>query len=147
MSKDLFLLMRQEEIATDNFLPTKKEIQASSKALVQKVIDAGEVDKIQLLSQAIRLKEALTIIETELRGSLPDENFEAYGMKGTYRNGGDMPQFEDDDVYAQLKQDLKDRETLLKAALSAKDSFFDQYGNEVPKVSTKPRKSSLTITF
>lgn len=147
MSKDLFLLMRQEEIATDNFLPTKKEIQTSSKQFAKKLIDEGNHNPQELLAQALRLKEALTVIENEIRNSLPQEDFEAFGMKGTYRDGGDIPQYEEDEIYRSLKKDLKDREELLKAALKLKNTVFDQYGNAVPKVSTKPRKSSLTIKF
>ena len=147
MSKQLFELMRMQEIATDNFLPTKAEIQSNSKAFAKSLLDAGETNPQELLSQAIRLKEALTVIERELRDSLPQENFEAFGLKGTYVQGGNIPQYEEDEVYAALKKDLKNREDLLKVALKQENAFFDAYGNEVPKVSVKPRKSSLTIKF
>lgn len=147
MSKDLFMLMREQEIATENFLPTKREIQTSSKQFAKKLIDEGYHNPQELLAQALRLKEALTVIEAEIRNSLPQEDFEAFGLKGKYVQGGNIPQYEEDEVYATLKKDLKDREDLLKMALSQKDAFFDAYGNEVPKVSTKPRKSSLTIKF
>lgn len=147
MSKQLFELMRMQEIATDNFLPTKSEIQSNSKAFAKSLLDSGETNPQELLSQAIRLKEALTVIERELRDSLPQENFEAFGLKGTYVQGGNIPQYEEDEVYAALKKDLKNREDLLKVALKQENAFFDAYGNEVPKVSVKPRKSSLTIKF
>ena len=65
MSKDLFLLMREQEIATDNFLPTKREIQTSSKQFAKKLIDEGLHNPQELLAQALRLKEALTVIEAE----------------------------------------------------------------------------------
>lgn len=147
MSKELFHLMREQEIATDNFLPTKKELQTSFKQFAKKLIDEGNHNPQELLAQALRLKEALTVIESEIRNSLPQEDFEAFGLKGTYRAGGNIPQYDEDEVYATLKKDLKDREELLKMALSQKDAFFDAYGNEVPKVSVKPRKSSLTIKY
>lgn len=147
MSKDLFMMMREQEIATENFLPTKKEIQTSSKQFAKKLIDEGNHNPQELLAQALRLKEALTVIESEIRKSLPQEDFEAFGLKAKYVQGGNIPQYEEDEVYATLKKDLKDREELLKMALSQKDAFFDAYGNEVPKVSTKPRKSSLTIKY
>lgn len=147
MSKDLFYLMREQEIATDNFLPTKKEIQSNAKEFAKGLIDAGESNPQELLSQAIRLKEALAVIESELRNSLPQENFEAFGLKGTYVQGGNIPQYNEDETYAAIKKDLKSREDLLKTALKQEDGFFDAYGNEVPKVSVKPRKSSLTIKY
>jgi len=144
---NLIKLMEKKEVGTSNFLPTKKEIQKSSKDFVKDLIDSGDHNPQELLSQAIRLKEAFTVIEKNLRDSLPQENFEAFGLKATYRNGGDIPQFEDDEIYRSIKKDLDDRKELLKTALKTKDVFFDPYGNEIPKVSTKPRKSSLTIKF
>ena len=146
-SKELFQLMREQEINTTNFLPTKSELQTSSKQFAKKLIDEGNHNPQELLAQALRLKEALTVIEAEIRNSLPQTDFEAFGLKGKYVQGGNIPQYEDDEVYATLKKDLKSREELLKTALNQKDAFFDAYGNEVPKVSVKPRKSSLTIKF
>jgi hypothetical protein len=89
MSKDLFMLMREQEIQTSNFLPTKKEIQFSSKKFITEILEAGEVDKYELIAQAKRMGEALDIINAELLKVLPQENFEAFGLKGTFRNGGD----------------------------------------------------------
>lgn len=147
MSKDLFMMMREREVMTDHFFPNKKEIQFSAKEFANELIESGNHNPQELLAQALRLKEALTVIEAEIRNSLPQEDFEAFGLKGKYVQGGNIPQYEEDEVYATLKKDLKDREELLKMALSQKDAFFDAYGNEVPKVSTKPRKSSLTIKY
>lgn len=147
MNKDLITLMRSKEIVSDNFLPTKKEISKHAEEFANDILEEGFIDKVELLSQAIRLKEAMTVIESKVRSSLPEENFEGFGMKGTYTQGGDIPQYEDDPIYKELKQDLKEREDLLKLALKQKEVIFDAYGNEVPKVSTKPRKSSLRISF
>ena len=144
-SKDLFMMMREEEVSTSNFLPTKKELQSSSKAFAQKIIDDGEQDIKEVYSQAIRLKEALTVVESVLKDSLPNENFEAFGIKGTYRNGGDTINYSEDEIYNQLKADLDARVELLK--LAQKQDVLDLGGNEVPKVSTTPRKSSLAISF
>jgi len=46
MSKDLFMMLREQEVQTSNFLPNKKEIQFSSKKFITEVLEAGEVDKI-----------------------------------------------------------------------------------------------------
>ena len=144
-TKDLFMLMREEEIQTSNFLPTKKEIQLSSQTFIKEILDAGEIDKFELLAQAKRMGEALDIINAELLKVLPQENFEAYGLKGTFRSGGDTINYAEDAIYATIKKELDDRAELLKLAL--KQDMFDAYGNEVPKVSTTPRKSSLAISF
>jgi len=145
MSKDLFLMMREQEIQTSNFLPNKKEIQFSSKKFITDVLETGETDKFELLAQAKRMLEALDVINTELLKVIPQENFEAYGLKGTYRSGGDTVNYSEDAIYTQLKADLDARAELLKLAL--KQPVIDAYGNDVPRVSTTPRKSSLAISF
>ena len=145
MSKDLFYLMRTQEVETSNFVLTKKEVQLSAKNFITEILDAGETDKFELLAQAKRMGEALDVINAELMKVLPQENFEAYGLKGTFRSGGDTINYSDDAIYQQLKADLDARAELLKLAL--KQPVLDLYGNDVPKVSTTPRKSSLAISF
>jgi hypothetical protein len=145
MSKDLFMLMREQEIQTSNFLPNKREIQFSAKKFITEILEAGEVDKYELIAQAKRMGEALDVINAELLKVLPQENFEAFGLKGTFRNGGDTINYSEDAIYTQLKADLDARAELLKLAL--KQDVIDAYGNDVPKVSTTPRKSSLAISF
>jgi len=145
MSKDLFLMMREQEIQTSNFLPNKKEIQFSSKKFITDLLEAGETDKYELLAQAKRMQEALDVINTELLKVLPQENFEAFGLKGTFRNGGETINYAEDEIYCELKRCLDERADLLK--LAQKQEVADLYGNIVPKVSTTPRKSSLSISF
>jgi len=145
MSKDLFQLMREQEVQTQNFIPNKKEVQFSAKKFITEILEAGETDKYELLAQAKRMLEALDVINAELVKVLPQENFEAFGMKGTFRSGGDTINYSDDAIYTQLKADLDARAELLKLAL--KQDVIDAYGNEVPRVSTTPRKSSLAISF
>lgn len=138
-------MMREQEIQTSNFLPNKKEIQFSAKKFITEVLEAGEVDKYELIAQAKRMQEALEVINTELLKVLPQENFEAFGLKGTFRNGGDTINYAEDEIYKELKRCLDERTDLLK--LAQKQEVADLYGNIVPKVSTTPRKSSLSISF
>lgn len=145
MSKDLFLMMREEEVATSNFLPTKKELKLSSGKFVKNIIDSGEHNLEEVYAQALRLKEAITVIETSLKSNLPQENFSAFGLTGTYKSGGDTLNYTEDEIYNKLKADLDARTELLK--LAQKQEVLDTYGNEVPKVSKTPRKSSLAISF
>jgi len=145
MSKDLFYLMREQEVATLNFLPTKKELTKSSKDFAEQLIDSGNYSTEELYAQALRLKEAVSVIEETLKSKLPQESFEAFGIKGTYRSGGDTINYSEDEVWCALKKDLDDRTELLK--LAQKQDVIDAYGNEVPKVSTTPRKASLAISF
>jgi len=147
MSKELFTLMREQEIATNNFLPTKKEIQLSAKKLVDNIVEKGEHNIYELFAQSSRLNEALNVIYSEIKSQLPDENFESFGIKGQFRSGGSVANYEEDEVYAEIKQQLNDRKTLLDAALKTNEIFFDSEGVEVPKVSKIERKSSLAISF
>ena len=147
MSKDLFQLMREQEIQTSNFLPTKKEIQFSAQTFIKGVLDAGETDKFELLAQAKRMGEALDVINAELLKVLPQENFEAFGLKGTFRSGGDTVNFKDCEIWSDINRELKEREELLKLALKSQNEIYDSAGVQVPKVSTTPRKSSLAISF
>ena len=144
-SKNLLMLMNQQEVESNNFFLTKKEIQTSSKKFITEVLEAGEVDKYELIAQAKRMQEALEVINTELLKVLPQENFEAFGLKGTFRNGGDTINYSEDEIYKELKRCLDEIADLLK--LAQKQEVADLYGNIVPKVSTTPRKSSLSIAF
>lgn len=147
MSKDLFLLMRNQEVQTSNFLPNKKEIQFTSKKFIKEILDAGESNPYELIAQAKRMQEAIDVVTSELLAILPQENFESFGLKGTFRNGGDTVNFKDDKTWSDIQKELKEREELIKAALKSDKEIYDENGVQVPKVSTTPRKSSLSISF
>jgi len=146
-NKNLFLMLQEQSVETNNFLPSKKEIQLSAKSFVSNLLDAGSSDKMELYAQAVRINEALQIVTDELKNSIPQENFEAFGIKGTYRNGGSTPNYSEDEKWQQLKQALTDREMLLKVAQKSNETIYDSEGCEVPKVSENIRKSSLSISF
>ena len=147
MSKNLYELMRQQEIETSNFLPNKKEVQFSATTFITKVIDGGEVDKYELLAQAKRMQEALDVITAKILDVVPQENFEAYGLKGTFRNGGETINYKDDFKWSEIKEKLSEREMLLKVALKSNSSIYDDDGIEVTRVSTSPRKDTLAISW
>ena len=54
MSKDLFLQMREAEVLTDKFLPTKKELINSSVQLVNQIVESGEYN---LMKSLLKLKD------------------------------------------------------------------------------------------
>jgi len=147
MSKDLFQLMREQEIQTQNFLPNKKEIQFSATKFITDVIDGGEVDKYELLAQAKRMQETLDVITAKILEVVPQENFEAFGLKGTFRNGGETINYKDDFKWSEIKEKLNKREMLLKVALKSNSSIYDDDGIEVTRVSTSPRKDTLAISW
>ena len=139
--------MSQQEIETSNFLPNKKEVQFSANTFITKVIDGGEVDKYELLAQAKRMQEALDVITAKILEVMPQENFEAFGLKGTFRNGGETINYKDDFKWSEIKEKLSEREMLLKVALKSNSTIYDDDGIEVTRVSTSPRKDTLAISW
>ncbi len=93
------------------------------------------------------MQEALDTINEELLKVIPQENFESFGLKGTFRSGGDTTNFKECEIWSDIFKDLKEREELLKLALKSDKEIYDESGVLVPKVSTTPRKSSLAISF
>ena len=140
-------MMREQEVQTQNFLPNKKEIQFSTTKFITDVIYGGEVDKYELLAQAKRMQEALDVITAKILEVVPQENFEAFGLKGTFRNGGETINYKDDFKWSEIKEKLSEREMLLKVALKSNSSIFDDDGIEVTRVSTSPRKDTLAISW
>jgi hypothetical protein len=147
MSKKLFELMAQQEIETSNFLPNKKEVELSAKKFAKKIIKAGEIDKYEAFTQAVRMSNALEIIKDEIKSHLPKEKHIAFGIEITPVSGRTMIQFQDDEMWQQLKHKLQQREELLKLALKSDETIYDSEGVEIPRVSVKFASDSLSISF
>jgi len=144
-NRENFLELRAEEVATmyDSTF-TKKEATKTGQELVTKAIEEGNVNKKELLANISRLKWVIESADTELR-----KNIEIYeketvlGLEFNYLSGGNTINYAEDEIYATIKKELDARTEQLK--LAQKQDVFDAYGNQVPKVSTSPRKSSITI--
>lgn len=147
MSKRLFELMQMQEIETNNFLPTKKEIVKNTTNFITNLLDSGEYNIHELLSQSKRVSESLEVINSEIVKRLPQENFEAFGLKVTFRAGGEKLNFSEDHVVYELEEKLKQRKELVKTATKSDDPIYDSDGVEVTKVSSTQIKSSFSISF
>ena len=146
MSKIQFYEMRAEEMALMyDATFTKKEAQKVGAKLVTDLLESGEVDKMQFTANLARLNEVISTAMTEVRKHIPEEKQTVLGVEFTPVNGGSTINYAEDPIYSQLKADLDARAELLK--LAQKQDVLDMYGNEVLKVSTTPRKSSITIKF
>jgi hypothetical protein len=139
--------MREQEIQTSNFLPNKKEVEFSAKQFASKLIEAGEVDKYEAFTQAVRMSNALEIIKDEIKSHLPKEKHVAFGVEISPISGRTMIQFQDDEMWSQLKHKLQQREELLKLALKSDEVFYDSDGVEVPKVSVKYASDSIQVKY
>ena len=147
MSKGLFELMQMEEIETTNFLPSKKELVKQSTNFITNILDSGEYNIHELLSQSKRASESLEVIKSEILKRLPQENFEEFGLKGMFRQGGEKLNFSEDEVVAELEKKLAQRKELVKTATKSDETIYDSDGVEVTKVSSTQIKSSLSISF
>ena len=127
--------------------PTAKKndiIQMGKNAVID-AVNAGDVDKHELAAKIARLKEFITAADAEIRQHLPAKKITAFGVEFAHVDGGYTLNYDEDEIYQQLKADLKAREELLKIAQS--QSVFDGYGNPVPMVGKTPKKSYLTLKF
>jgi len=123
---------------------TKKEAIKTGTDLALNVFESGEVSPAEVLANLSRLKWVIDAAETTMRSKLEIYDKQIIlGLEFNYVNGGNTINYADDEVYATIKADLDARAELLK--LAQKQEILDLYGNLVPKVSTTPRKSSITI--
>lgn len=149
MSKEGFFLMRQEEIA--NLYPagfTKKEATEAGKNFIKQVLESGEVNKYHLGANLARLSEVLTSALSEFKESVKDDEKRLeLGVEFSTKNGYEKLNYSDDEIWADIKRELKEREELLKSAYKSKKEIYDEAGVLVPKVSSTFTKSSVNIKF
>lgn len=147
MSKLQFFEMRAEQMtALYDSTFTKKDAIKTGEALIKNALESGDIDKMELGANLVRLQQVISSAVDKFRSHIIDtEKVTVLGVEFTPTNGGNTINYSDDEIWQTLKKDLDDRTELLK--LAQKQPAFDAYGNEVPKVSTTPRKSSVTIKF
>ena len=147
MSKLQFFEMRAEQMtALYDSTFTKKDAIKTGENLIQSVLDSGDVDIMELGANLARLEQVISSAMAKFRTHIIDaEKTTVLGVEFSPVNGGNTVNYSDDPIYCELKKDLDNRVELLK--LAQKQEILDTYGNEVPKVSTTPRKSSVTIKF
>lgn len=147
MSKEQFMMMRAEQMAAlYDATFTKKEAIKTGENLIESVLESGEVDIMQLGANLARLEQVIGSAMAKFRNHIIDvEKVTVLGVEFSPVNGGNTINYSDDEIWQDLKRCLDERTEQLKMA--QKQPTFDAYGNEVPKVSTSPRKSSITIKF
>lgn len=141
---ELVKLMQEVEVSD---FPTKKELITKAERFAKDLVDSGEHNPQELFSQVVRLKEVINALEGKLRKEIPQESFEAFGLKVSYSEGGNSLNYKEDHIVADLERQLKERKDLIKVANSSSQPIYDAEGVQVDKVSTTPRKSSLRVTF
>jgi hypothetical protein len=147
MSKLQFFEMRADQMtALYDSTFTKKDAIKTGENLIESALESGEVDVMKLGANLVRLEQVISSAMSKFRAHIIDtEKIRVLGVEFTPINGGNTINYVDDSIYCELKKDLDNRVELLK--LAQKQEVLDTYGNEVPRVSITPRKSSITIKF
>jgi len=130
---------------------SKNEIQLEAQHQLQQIQDAGETDEWKLLAITERNKAFWDTFSAEVRKSIndtPEKTYKAFGCEFAMRNTGDRLDYAADPIYAQIQEQLKEREALLKLAYKSSAPIYDEHGAEVPKVPVKTHgKETLVIKF
>jgi len=124
----------------ENPTMSKKEIEQAAKIQVDAMWEGGQVDELQALATTERNKAFWTEISTQIRKKIkdvPEKNYRAFGCVMSMSNTGDRKNYEDDCIYKDIAEQLKDRKDLLDLAFKSKDVIYDSHGAEVPKVGIK----------
>jgi hypothetical protein len=133
----------------------KAEIAQIAQQLTDRIND-GEVNPIEA---HIKLKAIVKALEATIKATeqtVADEagkhgkTFSAFGAEITLKEGSLTPNYEEDEVYADLKAQLKAREELLKIAFRqvGKTAIFDEStGEQVPVCTAKATKASIAVSF
>ena len=147
--------MNQELVSIPKSDISKAEIADIAAALTLRILE-GEVNPV---AAHVRLKAVIKAVEQVLKATedaVRDEaekngkTFSAFGAEITLKEGSLTPNYEEDEVYADLKAQMKAREELLKIAFrqAGKTAIFDEStGEQIPVCSAKATKSSIAVSF
>ena len=147
--------MTQELVTIPKSDISKAEIADIANALTLRILE-GEVNPV---AAHVRLKAVIKAVEQVLKATeqtVADEaskhgkTFQAFGAEITLKEGSLTPNYEEDQVYADLKAQLKAREELLKMAFrqAGKTAIFDEStGEQVPVCTAKATKASIAVSF
>lgn len=132
---------------------TINTLEESVNALVDGV-DNGTINPLDVFASFDRMAKILTegkkkvdVSALEEAVKYGDKTFDYRGVKFTFKNGSKALQYKEDEVVQELEDKLKERKDLVKLATNSKDMIFDSDGIEVPKVSVKHGKDSLSVKF
>lgn len=147
MSKLQFFEMRAEQMtALYDSTFTKKDAVKTGENLIDSVLESGEADIMELGANLVRLEQVVSSAVSKFRNHIIDtEKVKVLGVEFSPVNGGNTINYAEDEIWNELKRCLDARTEELK--LAQKQDAYDAYGNQVPKVSTTPRKNSIIIKF
>lgn len=137
------------QIAKESLIPN---FQSNIETLI-KAVENGELNPLDVYAPFKKIekmfKEAYSKIEAYAMDEAGkyDKTFVYSGVTFTSKEGSKRFQFGDDHMVKELQDKIKMRQELLKVAHASKEPIYDSEGIEVPKVSVKFDKSSLSVKF
>lgn len=150
-NEELYYQMSWAEMCARYPEMSKAQIEEQAQAQADLLMSEGEVDEFQAIAIIERNKTFWATISDKMRekiGELPEKNYKFWGCEFSKRNTGDRLDYAADPIYAQIQEQLKEREALLKAAFKSTKPIYDEHGAEVPKVPVKTfGKETLIVKF
>lgn len=132
----------------------KRGIQRKALDDAQELIDNGQVDPVEVLTHARKIREYLDSYLKGLDSAVRDEvmkysgKIERDGVKLELGSTGDRLDYMADGTYKGLYEQLKHREALLKLAFNSKDDVVDSDGCIVePPPIKSASKEILRVTL
>ena len=143
-----------------NSVALLSEIKAINKEQVSDIVreiymqvDEGQINPITLKTKFKVFKEIIERLEPLIQEHCINEALKLKGQdfnncKIEVRNSGNRLNYDDDSIYKEIKGALKQREELLKLAYKQRGTIiFDEFGVEVPVVSSTAGKDNVYITL
>ena len=146
---------RQKEMLSGDvqLIGSKKEIIESARNWAEQIADdeKGSESLHKRYASIQRIKEYIDnvqkIFKETLTDAMNDREFSCHGMKFTKVEGKKALDYSTDEVWNDLKNQLKEREELLKVAHKSKEKIYDSEGVEVPKCPIKPSSAYIKLTY
>ena len=131
----------------------KRQIEDIAKGDVESHLSKGNMDPLETqiffkrlkayVDKFIQQNENFAIEEFH---KYHEKTVEKVGAEVNYIEGGSIPDYSQDLVYAELKEALDKRKSLLDLVYKTGQELYDDDGVKIPKVKTKTfKKSSLTV--
>lgn len=131
---------------------TKSELSDVAREIYLQV-EEGQINPLTLRTKFKIIKEIIDrveplILEHTINEAGKYKNQDFNNFKVEVRNSGNRLQYDEDPIYKEIKEKLKQREELLKLAhKQAGNIIFDENGIEVPVVSILAGKENVYLTL
>lgn len=148
-------IARQEEMLSGEhqLLGSKKEIIEKAREWALEVSDRerGSEEIHKRYASIQRIKEYIDNVQKVFKNAMSegmaDKELECHGMKFSKLEDRKVLDYSVDEVWNDLKQQLKEREELLKTAKKSKSTIYDDGGVEVTKCPYKPSSPYIKVSY